>query len=463
MKIALESDAKLKHLNTKKANGHDRISNKIISYILPSLTPILHPLYNILLYRGNYPMIWKRAMGLITLKPNNMGSFRPISLLCNLGKVLEAIVTTRLYSWAESTNLLPPEQSGFRKKRSVNDRLFQLTQIVAQQFARRRTQNVGTIFLDVEKAFDRVWHNGLRYKLLNLNLPPLLGRWISNFLKDRVVQAYIMGTTSRDVIINHGVPQGSPLSPILYLIFTHDLPPPTSKVFRSIFADDLKYFVAGPNLSIIITKLQQTMDDLAVYANQWRIGLNAGKTSKLLFQRSTRYIPDWHITLHGRAIRSVTSAKFLDITFDTTLSFTKHFHAITNLARHRLLKLLSMSASTHGPSPSTTIRLFNTYIRTLLEYSSAATCVANPSRFVQWKRLQMRLITKTLDLPNTLNHDILRRHADQPTIHDRLLYLAKRWYGKSNENNTAQRDFIHNHTRYYAGRRRRIPDEILKQ
>ena len=230
-----ELDAKRKHLNTKKAKGHDKISNKIISYTLPSLTPKLHSLYNILVYRGHYPMVWKRAMGLMILKPNEKksdpGSFRPMSLLC---KVLEPIVTTRLYSWAESTNLLPPEQSGFRKKRSVNDRLFQLTQIVVQQFARRRTQHVEAIFLGVEKAFDRVWHNGLRYKLLNLNLPPLLTRWISNFLKDRVVQPYIKSTTSRDVTINHGVRQGSPLSPLLYLIFTHDLPP-TSKVFRSIF------------------------------------------------------------------------------------------------------------------------------------------------------------------------------------------------------------------------------------
>ena len=124
------------------------------------------------------------------------------------------------------------------------------------------------------------------------------------------MQAYIKGTTSRDVTINHDVPHGSPLSPILYLVFTHDLPP-VSKVFLSIFADDLKYFVAGPNLSIITTKLQQSMDDLAVHANQWRIGLNAGKTSKLLIQRSSRYLPDWQITLHGKAIRSVTSTKFL--------------------------------------------------------------------------------------------------------------------------------------------------------
>ena len=115
MKITLHSQSwkpKLKHLNTKKAKGHDRISNKIISYLLPSLTPILHPLYNILLFRGHYPMVWKRAMCLMILKPkkkkSDPGSFRPISLLCNLGKVLESIVTTRLYSWAESTNLPPP-------------------------------------------------------------------------------------------------------------------------------------------------------------------------------------------------------------------------------------------------------------------------------------------------------------------------------------------------------------------
>ena len=92
------------------------------------------------------------------------------------------------------------------------------------------------------------------------------------------MHAYIKGTASNDVTINHGVPQGSPLSTFLYLIFTHDLPP-TSKVFRSFFADDLKYFVAGPFLSIITTKLQQSMDDLAVYDNNWRLGLNAGKTS----------------------------------------------------------------------------------------------------------------------------------------------------------------------------------------
>ena len=112
-------------MNTKKAKGHDRISNKIISYILPSLTPILHPLYNILVYRGHYPMVWKRAMGLMILKPNKKksdpSSFWPISLLCNLEKVLESIVTTRLYSWAERTFYLLNKADSEKRGRLTTD------------------------------------------------------------------------------------------------------------------------------------------------------------------------------------------------------------------------------------------------------------------------------------------------------------------------------------------------------
>ena len=152
------------------------------------------------------------------------------------------------------------------------------------------------------------------------------------------------------------------------------------------------------------------MDDLAVYANQWRIGMNAGKTSKLLFQRSTLCIPDWHTTRQGHPLchRQVSWHQI------------RH-HAVLHQSHpccHQPCssppsQIPSLSTSTYGPSPSTTIRLFNIYIRTLLEYGSAATCVTKSDKHI------------ILDLPNTLNHDILRRHADEPTIHDRLLYLAK--------------------------------------
>ena len=110
-------------------------------------------------------------------------SYRPISLLCCLSKVFEAIMTKRLMSWAENTDQLSTEQSGFRKHHSTNDKLFELTQAVSQ--AQRLSTRVGAVFLDIEKAFDRIWHNGLCYELLHMNAPALLLRWISSFLRDR--------------------------------------------------------------------------------------------------------------------------------------------------------------------------------------------------------------------------------------------------------------------------------------
>ena len=106
-----------------------------------------------------------------------------ISLFCCVSKVLEAITTKWLMSWAENTDKRPTEQSGFRKHHPTNDKLFELIQAVCQ--AHRLSRRVTAIFLDIEKTFDRVWHNGLRCELLHMNTPTLLLRWISSFLRDR--------------------------------------------------------------------------------------------------------------------------------------------------------------------------------------------------------------------------------------------------------------------------------------
>ena len=136
----------------------------------------------------------KRAWALMAHKPSKWRSdpcsYRPISLLCCLSKVFEAIMTKRLMSWVENTDKLPTEQSRFRKHHSTNDKLFELTQAVCH--AQRLSRRVGAIFLDKE-TFDRVWHNGLRYELLHMNAPALLLRWISSILRDRAVKVRILG------------------------------------------------------------------------------------------------------------------------------------------------------------------------------------------------------------------------------------------------------------------------------
>ena len=126
----------------------------------------------------SFSRAWKRSWVLIAHKLSKRRSdpcsYRSISLLCCLSKVFEAIMTKRLMSWAENIDKLPTEQSGFRKHHSTNGKLFEFTQAVCQ--GQRLSWRVGAIFLDIEKSFDRVWHNGLRYELLHMNSLALLLR-----------------------------------------------------------------------------------------------------------------------------------------------------------------------------------------------------------------------------------------------------------------------------------------------
>ena len=132
--------------------------------------------------------------------PSQTTSYRPISLLSAIMKLFERVIEKRLRKHLEDNGFFSKYQSGFRKSKSTNDHLFRLSQTIMESF--NRGEHVIAAFLDVEKAFDNVWHNGLRYKIYQLDLPTKLCRWLSDFLVGRVIQVYPKA----------GVPQGLPKS-----------------------------------------------------------------------------------------------------------------------------------------------------------------------------------------------------------------------------------------------------------
>ena len=220
---------------------------------------------------------------------------------------------------------------------------------------------VGAIFLDIEKAFDRVWHNGLRYELLHMNSPVLLLRWISSFLRDRRVKVSILGHTSREIAINYGVPQGSPISPLLSLLYMSKLP----KLLPNTRSD------------IIQSNLQTSMDDLT-FNSDHRIILSCTKSVRVLFERKKRNrLKPQDVTYNGQVMPPSSSVKFLGITFDLAPTSRSHFRIVATLARH-CLKLNSIFYSTYDPSTSTIIRFNKSCIRSLFAYGAPATCVSPP-------------------------------------------------------------------------------------
>ena len=396
-------------------------------------------LLNICVFHGYHPRAWKRAWALMIHKPSKRRSdpcsYRPISLLCCLSKVFEAIMTKRLMSWAENTDQLPTEQSGFRKHHSTNDKLFELTQAVCQ--AHRLSKRVGAVFLDIEKAFDRVWHNGLRYELLHMNAPALLLRWISSF------------------------------SPLLFLLYLSKLPKLVPNTRRSLFADDSMIYAESSiaDSHLLQSNLQTSLDKLTVFNADHRIILSCTKSVRVLFERrKSKKLKPQDVTYNGQVIPASTSVKFLGITFDSALTFKSHYHTIANIARHRLLKLNSIFTSTYGPSTSTLIRLYKSYIRSLFDYGAPATCVASPHVQRIWEGVQTHFITRALSIPCYIHNDRKRQHAYLPPIHDRNLYLPKGWYRHAMLYNSGVQDYVDNHThndRTRAGSRN-TPLELIR-
>ena len=190
-------------------------------------------------------------------------------------------------------------------------------------------------FLDVEKAFDNVWHNGLRYKIFQLDLPTKMTRWLSNFLVVRVIKVDVNGFLSNQ--INHK----AGFCPEFILIYVNDLPTPHHKQNSpSQFADDTAQWACTLNVRFAAKFLQQDLLNLAVRCAKWRMKLNPEKTKLIIFSRSVlARKTEPNIKLYGETPKVYPQVKFLGITFDSQLNFKKHFEDILDLCSTRYHRL----------------------------------------------------------------------------------------------------------------------------
>ena len=258
----------VKFLKRGKAPGPDTIHNEVLR--LGTTTSLFHHLAKLFtssIKLGYIPTAWKIATLRMLLTPDKLlsltTSYRPISLISSIMKLFKRVIEQRLRSHLEQIGFINKHQSGFIKAKSTNDHLFRLSQFIMESF--NKGEHVVAAFLDVEKAFNNVWHNGLRYKIFQLDLPTKMTRWLSDFLVGRVIQVNINSFLSNQVNPKAGVPQGSVLSPLHFLIYVNDLTPHHKQNSLFQFADDTAQWVFSLNVHFAAKLLQQDLLNLAMW------------------------------------------------------------------------------------------------------------------------------------------------------------------------------------------------------
>ena len=224
-----------------------------------------------------------------------------------------------------------------------------------------RGEQVIASFLDVEKALDNVWHNGPRYKIFQLGLPTKVTRWLSEFLVGRVIQVKEDGFLSSKICPKVGVPQGSVLSPLLFLIYVNDMPDPKHHLnSKSQFANDTGLWAISKKAYLAADRLQRDLDALAEWCAKWKIKPNPEKTKLIMFSMTLKETANKPaLFLYGMQLSYFPQAKFLSITFDHKFAFKKHFEDILECCQQTYHRIRMLVNQKWGPSPHTICKSIN--------------------------------------------------------------------------------------------------------
>lgn len=331
----------VRNLKNPKAPGLDDVNNILIKNLPPKGFEYLKYIINSCLKLNHFPKIWKHAKVIPIPKPgkpaNEVSSYRPISLLSSISKILERVLLNRINEHIEDNNIIPNQQCGFRTGRSTSHQLIKVIKTAKENIKMKKS--TGMIFLDVEKAFDRVWHNGLLYKMLKLRFPLPLIKTVSSFLSERSFSVFIKGQLSETKKIKFGVPQGAVLSPTLYNIFTQDIVRETTENI-ALFADDTALYHSSENSADVVTHLQHTGRRVQQYMDKWKINLNKQKTQALFItNRYSRQLPRNNIKFLNENIKWENEAKYLGMVIDKRVTLKQHVEYVSDRA-HTALRLL---------------------------------------------------------------------------------------------------------------------------
>ena len=353
-------------IKTKKSAGPDGLSSSFIKNVAEGVSYPLMLIFDQSFCSGKLPDIWKTAVVTPIFKKGlacDINNYRPISLTCTCCKIMETITKNKMLEYLLLNNFISKHQHGFLSKHSTCSQLIECTNDWTVALKCRNAVDVA--YIDFSKAFDSVCHNKLYVKLQSYGIDGKLLRWIYAYLSDRTQCVRIGSSVSGMTSVLSGVPQGSVLGPLLFLLFINDIVDEFGDFLSvKLFADDIKIYAVLDNVHKS-DLLQAGLDKLHQWSVKWQLNLNINKCFILNIGTNNAQRA---YQINGTALSNALDAADLGVKVDSKLRFQKHVSAITSKAHQRAALILRCFKSR---DPNLLFRAFCVYVRPILEYCSS--------------------------------------------------------------------------------------------
>ena len=378
-------------LNNCKGKGLDDVSVKVIKYVINYIAGPLEKVFNKSFENGVFPSELKYSKITPVFKADDkslVNNYRPISLLSQFSKILEKLMYSRILKFLNSHHLLHDHQYGFRDNYSTSLAIVHLIDQITQNMD-NNVFSVG-VFLDLSKAFDTINHKILCNKLEIYGIRGVALNWFSSYLNNRQQCVSINNILSNFKTTLCGVPQGSVLGPLLFLIYVNDIIN-TSSLFKFImFADDTNLFYSHSDLEYLFSVVNNELKTVSLWLKLNKLSLNLSKTHFILFRpRQKKVSHSLKITIEGKSINQVSSTKFLGVIIDENLSWAAHI----NMLHQKISKNFGIIRRLRYKLPSSILLLlYNTLIRPYYEYCAIIWATSSTVYLNKLQRLQKKII-----------------------------------------------------------------------
>ena len=355
-------------LNSNKAHGYDGLSIAMLKLCSIEVSLPLCLIFRACIDTGTFPSQWKKANIQPVHKKNSRqikSNYRPISLLPICSKIFEKVIYDNMYTFFRENNLISKKQSGFIPGDSTINQLLAITTEIFNAF--ENVDETRAVFLDISKAFDKVWHEGLICKLKQNGINNKLLDLITSFLSDRKQRVVLNGIQSDWQNIYSGVPQGSVLGPLLFLIYINDLSDNINSKIK-LFADDSSLFIKVRNIEEAQSLLTYDLNTVTLWANQWKMQFNPDITKQaieIIFSSKYKKVSHPPLTFGGIPVAREESTKHLGFHLDERLSFKTQ---ITESIKKAMKGLSLLKFLTKYLDRSKLDIAYKLYVRPHLEY-----------------------------------------------------------------------------------------------